>query len=82
VYVTKRSLQVEAPFGEGAIIIALRPFKVIIVLLAGVAAGLVEGVTAATTPTGLAIFVIPFSSSTSMTPTDLAVGSRRSRKVP
>lgn len=76
------SAQVEAPLGEGAMMTALRPFRAIITLLAGVAAGLMDGVTAPTTPTGLAICVIPFPSSTPMTPTDLAVGSRRSRNVP
>src|SRR5215217_7999701 len=76
------SSQVDAPLGEGATMTALRPFKAIITLLAGVAAGLVDGVTAPTTPTGLAIDVIPFSSSTLTTPTDIAEGSRRSRKVP
>ncbi len=69
-------------WAKGAMITALRPFKAIITLLAGVAAGLVDGVTAPTTPTGLAISVIPFSPSTLITPTDLAEGSRRSRRVP
>ena len=45
---------VDQPAGEGAMITALRPLSAIIALLMGVAAGLVEGVIAATTPTGLA----------------------------
>ena len=43
------------PFGDGATITALRPFSALMILLAGVAPGLVDGVIAATTPTGRAI---------------------------
>ncbi len=39
--------------------IALRPFNALMILLAGVAAGLVDGVIAATTPTGRAISINP-----------------------
>ncbi len=39
--------------------IALRPFSALMMLLAGVAAGLVDGVIAATTPTGRAISISP-----------------------
>ena len=52
--------QVEAPFGDGAKITALRPFNAIITLLAGVAPGLVDGQIAPTTPTGLAISIKPY----------------------
>ena len=45
---------VAQPAGEGAMTAALRPFSAIIALLTGVAEGLVEGVIAATTPTGFA----------------------------
>ena len=48
--------------------IAFLPFKAFRVLWVGVATGFVEGVTAATTPTGLAILVIPNSSSSYITP--------------
>src|SRR3546814_1202569 len=41
--------------------IALRPLIAIIALLTGVAAGLVEGLTAPTTPTGLAYLTMPFA---------------------
>ena len=40
---------------------ALPHFSALMMLLAGVAAGLVEGTTAATTPTGRAISVMPRS---------------------
>ena len=66
--------------GDGAMITALPPLSAIIALLAGVADGLVDGHTAATTPTGLAISVIPVAGSSEMTPTDLA--PRRSSRVP
>ncbi len=59
---------------------ALRPFIAIIALLTGVAPGLVEGVIAQTTPTGLAYFTMPRFLSSSMMPTDLT--RSRSRKVP
>ncbi len=59
---------------------ALRPLSAIIALLTGVAAGLVDGVTAATTPTGLAYLTMPRAASSSMTPT---LRTRmRSRSVP
>ena len=41
--------------------IALRPFSALMMLFAGVAAGLVDGVIAATTPTGRAISTRPRS---------------------
>ena len=41
------------------------------ILFIGVAAGLVDGVTAATIPTGFAISIIPFSLSSLITPTVL-----------
>ena len=41
--------------------IALRPFNALMMLFAGVAAGFVDGVIAATTPTGLAISISPRS---------------------
>ena len=73
---------VPAPAGLGATITALRPFSAIIALLMGVAAGLVEGAMAATTPTGLAYLTIPLALSSSMTPTVLArIRSRRQPKV-
>ena len=52
-YATSSS-QVDAPLGDGEMITALPPLSAIIALLAGVADGLVDGHTAATTPTGLA----------------------------
>ena len=61
--------QVDAPFGEGATMTALRALSALMILLAGVAAGLVEGVTRATTPTGRAISTRPRSGSSAMTPT-------------
>ena len=42
------------PLGDGAMTMALPPLTAIMALLIGVAAGLVDGVMAATTPTGLA----------------------------
>ena len=60
--------------------IALPPFSAIIALLTGVADGFVEGVTAPTTPTGLAYLTIPFSGISSMMPVDRA--RSRSRSVP
>ena len=42
------SAQVDQPLGEGATITALRPFRALRILLAGVAPGFVEGVSAAT----------------------------------
>jgi len=59
-------------FGCGAKITAFLPFKIVTALLAGVAVGLVTGVSAPMTPTGFAYFLIFFSSSTSIKPTDLA----------
>ena len=50
------------------------------ILLAGVAPGLVEGVTAHTTPTGRAISMMPVSSCRAITPTDLT--PLRSRNKP
>jgi hypothetical protein len=46
------SASVDWPFGEGASTIALRPFSALMMLFAGVAAGFVDGVIAATTPDG------------------------------
>ena len=46
-------------YPDGATITALRPFSALMILLAGVAAGLVDGVTAHTTPTGRAISTMP-----------------------
>jgi hypothetical protein len=59
---------------------ALRPLIAIIALLAGVAAGLVEGQIAATTPTGFAYWTMPRFGSSAMIPTVRA--RRRSRSVP
>ena len=47
------------PLGLGATMTALRAASALMILLAGVAAGLVEGVTAQTTPTGRAISTSP-----------------------
>ena len=66
--------------GEGAMITALRPLTAIIALLTGVADGLVDGVIAATTPTGLAHLTRPLALSSSMMPTVLT--RIRSRSVP
>jgi hypothetical protein len=71
---------VRRPAGEAAMMIAFRPLTAIIALFTGVAPGLVEGVMAQTTPTGLAYFTIPRSGSSSTMPTDFT--RRRSRKVP
>ena len=60
--------------------IALRPLSALTMLLAGVAAGLVDGVIAATTPTGRAISISPRRRSSEMMPTDFA--PRRSRNSP
>ena len=54
--------------GGGAMMMALPPFSAIMALFTGVADGLVEGVMAATTPTGLAYLTRPFSGISSMTP--------------
>ena len=66
--------------GGGAMTMALPPLSAIMALLTGVAEGLVEGVTAPTTPTGLAYLTMPFSGICSMMPVDLTL--RRSRSVP
>ena len=58
--------------GCGAKMTALRPLRIPVPLLAGVAVGLVTGVRAPTTPTGLAYLVSPRASSRSITPTVLA----------
>ena len=55
--------------GCAAMMMALRPFKVNKVLSGGVASGPVVGMRAATTPTGFAILINPFSGSSSTTPT-------------
>src|SRR2546426_2749612 len=59
---------------------AFRPLSALMMLLAGVAAGLVDGVIAPTMPTGRAISTNPFSGSSAITPTDLTPA--RSRKSP
>src|SRR6266567_5344777 len=59
---------------------ALRPLSALMMLFAGVAAGLVDGVTAPTTPTALAISTRPDSGSSEITPTDRAPA--RSRNTP
>jgi hypothetical protein len=61
--------QVDAPLGDGATITALRALRLLMILFAGVAAGLVEGVTAQTTPTGRPISMIPRALSSDITPT-------------
>ena len=66
--------------GGGAMMMALPPFSAIIALLTGVADGLVDGVMAPTTPTGLAYLTMPFSGISSMMPVDLTLS--RSRSVP
>ena len=58
---------------------ALRPFSALMILLAGVAPGLVEGVIAATTPTARAISTMPRAGSSAITPTDFAPFRSRSR---
>ena len=47
------------------------PLTALRILLTGVAAGFVDGVTAPTTPTGFAISIIPFCLSSLITPTVL-----------
>ena len=59
---------------------AFRPLIAIIALFTGVAAGLVEGVTAPTTPTGFAYFTSPRSGCSAMMPTLFT--RIRSRSVP
>ena len=66
--------------GGGAMMTALPPLSAIIALLTGVADGLVEGVSAPTTPTGLAYLTIPLSGTCSMMPVDFTLS--RSRRVP
>ena len=66
---TNKSLKTLEPAGDGDTIIAFLPFNAFMILFIGVAAGLVDGVTAATTPTGFAISIIPFSLSSLITPT-------------
>ena len=51
---------------------ALRPLRALRVLLSGVAMGLVEGVTAPTTPTGRAISTKPCSGSSRIMPQEVA----------
>ena len=51
--------------------IALRVFKAISVLKIAVEVGLVVGITAAIRPIGSAIFLMPYSLSSSITPTVL-----------
>ena len=69
-----------SPAGEAAMTIALRPLIAIIALFTGVAPGLVDGVMAATTPTGLAYLTMPRFLSSSTMPTDFT--RMRSRSVP
>src|SRR6056297_241352 len=70
------------PEGEGAMMTAFRLLRANMALLTGVAVGLVEGVTAATTPTGLAYLTMPFLGSSSITPTlRTLLRSRRQPKV-
>src|SRR5512139_1380863 len=68
-----------SPAGDAAMMTALRPLTAIIALLTGVAPGLVEGVIAHTTPTGLAYLTMPRVLSSSMMPTDFT--RRRWRSV-
>jgi len=75
-----RRAQVPQPFGEGATITALRPLSALMILLAGVAPGFVDGVIAQTTPTGRAISIKPRTGSSPITPTESA--PRRSRSRP
>ena len=58
---------------------ALPHFKALMVLLAGVAAGFVDGVSAATTPTGRDISVTPRALSSLMTPTVFSPRMSRSK---
>ena len=74
------SAVVRWPAGDGATITALPPLSAIMALLTGVAAGLVDGQTAPTTPTGLPYFTRPRSGSSSIAPTVLT--RIRSRRVP
>src|SRR5688572_21269795 len=71
---------VDTPLGEGDEITALPHFSALIMLLAGVAPGLVEGTTAHTTPTGRAISVMPVSGISRSTPVEIA--PCRSRRRP
>ena len=66
------------PAGEAAMMMALRPLIANIALLTGVAPGLVEGVIAATTPTGLAYLTMPRAVSSSMMPTVSPASDRAS----
>ena len=66
--------------GGGAMMMALPPFRAIMALLTGVADGLVDGVIAPTTPTGLAYSTRPFAGFSSMIPVDFT--RSRSRSVP
>ena len=68
------------PLGEGDRTIALQHFKQFMTILVGVATGLVEGVSAPTTPTGRAISMIPVSEHSAITPTLFAIV--RSRNNP
>ena len=54
----------------GVMMMAFRPFRANMALHMGVTDGLVVGVMAATTPTGLAIFTVPAAGFRSMIPTD------------
>ena len=56
------------PAGDGEIIIEFLHFRALIMLLVGVAAGFVDGVTAPTTPIGFAISIIPLILSSLITP--------------
>jgi hypothetical protein len=60
--------QVSTPLGDGATTIALPHFSALMMLLAGVAAGFVEGTTAPMTPSGRAISVMPVNGSSLITP--------------
>ena len=57
---TNKSIKTLDPAGDGDTIIEFLVFKALIMLFIGVAAGFVDGVTAATTPTGFAISIILF----------------------
>ena len=69
---------VDMPLGEGDRMIALPHLRALMMLLAGVAPGLVDGTTAHTTPTGRAISVSPSSGSSASTPVDTAPFRSRS----
>ena len=56
---SKSRSQDATPLGEGATTIALPHLRALIILLAGVAAGFVDGTTAPITPIGRAIVVNP-----------------------